>query len=52
MRKLRLYIAASLDGYIASENGGLEWLYEVPNPRISIMGTMISSNLLVRLSWG
>ena len=32
MRKLRLYIAASLDGYIASENGGLEWLYEVPNP--------------------
>lgn len=32
MRKLRLYIAASLDGYIASKNGGLEWLYEVPNP--------------------
>lgn len=32
MRKLKLYIASSLDGFIASENGGLDWLYEVPNP--------------------
>lgn len=32
MRSLKLYIAASLDGFIASKKGGLEWLYEVPNP--------------------
>lgn len=32
MRKLKLYIAASLDGFIAGKDGGLEWLYEVPNP--------------------
>jgi dihydrofolate reductase len=26
-----VYIAASLDGYIATENGGVEWLEAVPN---------------------
>lgn len=28
-RKCILYIAASLDGYIADENGNIDWLYEV-----------------------
>lgn len=28
-RKLVLYIAASLDGYIATENDSLEWLFQV-----------------------
>ena len=32
MAKIRLYIAATLDGYIARENGSLDWLFEIPNP--------------------
>lgn len=27
-----VYIAASLDGFIARENGGIDWLTEIPNP--------------------
>ncbi|MBU2492769.1 MAG: dihydrofolate reductase family protein [Bacteroidetes bacterium] len=32
MRKLILYIAASLDGFIARDDGGLLWLEQFPNP--------------------
>lgn len=32
MRKVKLYIAASLDGYIARSDGDLEWLTEHSNP--------------------
>jgi dihydrofolate reductase len=32
MKKLVLYIAASLDGYIARGDGGLDWLDSLPNP--------------------
>ncbi|WCL80954.1 dihydrofolate reductase family protein [Saprospira sp. CCB-QB6] len=31
--KIKLYIAQSLDGYIAGPNGELDWLEEVPNPK-------------------
>lgn len=30
MRKIRLYIATSIDGYIADIEGGLDWLSEYP----------------------
>jgi dihydrofolate reductase len=32
MKKIILYIAASIDGRIAEPDGGLEWLTEFPNP--------------------
>lgn len=32
MNKIRLYIATTLDGYIARENGDLDWLMSFPNP--------------------
>ncbi len=33
-----IYIACSLDGYIATEDGGIEWLMEIPNPEESDFG--------------
>ncbi len=32
MKKVKLYIATSLDGYIARHGGNLDWLREFPNP--------------------
>ncbi len=32
MPKIRLFIATSLDGFIARENGSLDWLLNIPNP--------------------
>lgn len=32
MRRIILYIATSIDGYIATPDGGIEWLDEIPNP--------------------
>lgn len=32
MKRIKLYIAASLDGYIARPDDDIEWLTEFPNP--------------------
>ena len=32
MRKVKLFIATTLDGFIARENGSLDWLFELSNP--------------------
>ncbi len=33
-----IYIATSLDGYIATKDGGIDWLMDVPNPDNSDFG--------------
>jgi dihydrofolate reductase len=32
MAKIQLFIATTIDGFIARENGSLDWLFELPNP--------------------
>lgn len=32
MKKCKLFIATSIDGYIAREDGALDWLDAIPNP--------------------
>lgn len=32
MKEIHLFIATSLDGFIAREDGSLDWLVNIPNP--------------------
>ncbi len=38
MRPIKLYVATSIDGYIARPNGAVDWLEEIPNPDNSDFG--------------
>ena len=38
MAEIKLFIAASLDGYIARPDGNIDWLNEIPNPDNSDFG--------------
>lgn len=38
IQRIKVFIAASIDGFIADKQGGIDWLTEMPNPDNSDLG--------------
>lgn len=47
-----VFIAISLDGYIADKNGGIDWLHSIPNPENDDMGYVAFINEIDALVMG
>ncbi len=51
-KKNSVFIATSLDGYIADKNGGIDWLHSIPNPNNDDMGYVEFTNVIDALVMG